>query len=217
VNVIESLSGATPVIPWNRNVASKLTYDFGQEKTWISREGITFVASDYVRTAHTRLPSPINIFKALAEASGFELSLSPAGRTCEQIIASLGGLLSVGLVARSKELLDFLNSLAHEDLEVDLDEPQEHEEGKPQRKKPRKAFAPYNKAYSVVRKSNPGNESVADSHLGAVSPQEGPENWDEAHVSGMPGDEVVQSRRPSLNTALPTLLHQFPVSDGIAA
>jgi hypothetical protein len=168
VNVIESLSGAMPVIPWNRNVASKLTYNFGEEKTWISREGITFVAGDHLRGEYTRLPSPLNIFKALAEASGSDLSLSPAGRTCEQIIASLGGLLSVGLVARSKELLDFLNSLAHEDLEADPEEPEGQREGKPRRKRPHKAFAPYNQAYSVVRRSNPGNKSVADSHLGAL-------------------------------------------------
>ena len=34
-NVIESIGSNTPVIPWNRNVAAKLTYNFGQEKTWI--------------------------------------------------------------------------------------------------------------------------------------------------------------------------------------
>jgi hypothetical protein len=167
-NVVESLSGTSPVIPWNRDVAAKLTYNFGEEKTWLSREGITFFAGDYVRSIYTRLPSSINIFKALAETSGFELSLSPAGRTCEQIISALGSLGSIGLVARSKELLDFLNSLAHEDLEVDLEEYDEQDEERPRHKKPRKAFAPYNETYSVMRKSNPGNETVAEPHLGAL-------------------------------------------------
>jgi hypothetical protein len=90
-NVIESLSGDTPVIPWSRNVASKLTYNFAEDRTWISREGITFFAGDFPRMTHTRLPNAINIFKALAEASGFELSLSPARRVCEQIITAVGG------------------------------------------------------------------------------------------------------------------------------
>jgi len=167
-NVIESLSGTSPVIPWNRNVASRLTYNFGEEKTWISREGITFFAGDYVRGTHTRLPSSINIFKALAEASGFDLSLSPAGRTCEKIIATLGHMELISLVARSKELLDFLNNLAHEDLEVGFEEDDQNDERERRRKKPRKDFAPYNETYSVMRKSNPGNEAVAKSHLGAL-------------------------------------------------
>jgi hypothetical protein len=167
-NVMESLSGASPVIPWNRSVASRLTYNFADEKTWISREGITFFAGDYVRGIHTRLPSAINIFKALAEASGFELSLSPAGRTCEQMIAALGHLELINLVARSKDLLDFLNSLAHEDLEVDFESDSQTSEGERRRKKPRKDFAPYNETYAVMRRSNPGHEAVAESHLGAL-------------------------------------------------
>jgi hypothetical protein len=162
VNVLESLSGATPVIPWNRDVASKLTYNFGEEKTWISREGITFFAGDFPRGAYTRLPIAINIFKALAEASGFELSLSPAGRVCEQIISAMGGLGPIGIVARSPELLRFLNSLAHEDLEVEVD----GEGGRT--KKVRKDFAGYNDTIATIRRSNPGNETVAANHLGAL-------------------------------------------------
>jgi hypothetical protein len=164
-NVIESLSGATPVIPWNRDVASKLTYDFGEEKTWISSEGITFLAGDYQHSGYTRLPNSINIFKALAEASGYELSLSPAGRISEQIISAVGGLGPVGIVARSPELLRFLNSLAHDALEVELEE---HGDGATKRKKIPKSFAPFNETIAVMRKSNPGNEEVAERHLAAL-------------------------------------------------
>jgi hypothetical protein len=161
-NIIESLSGDTPVIPWNRNVASKLTYNFAEERTWISREGITFFAGDFPRMTHTRLPNAINIFKALAEASGFELSLSPAGRVCEQIITAMGGLGPIGIVARSPELLRFLNSLAHEALEVEIDE----ETDRP--KKVRKDFAGYNDTIATIRKSNPGRETAAANHLAAL-------------------------------------------------
>lgn len=55
-NVLESLSGTAPVIPWNKDVATKLTYDLGEEKTWISRGGITFFADDY---AHSRGLLPV--------------------------------------------------------------------------------------------------------------------------------------------------------------
>ena len=164
-NVIESISGGTPVIPWNRSVAAKLTYNFGEERTWISREGIVAFAGDYTRTSYLRLPNPINIFSALAEASGYELSMSPAGRTCEQIIAAVGGLGAVSVVTRSPELLRFMDRLAHEDLEVEIEE-QGNEPGK--RKKVHKAFAPLTQAQEVMRRSNPGNEGVAEPHLAAL-------------------------------------------------
>ncbi len=64
-NVIESISGGTPVIPWNRSVAAKLTYNFGEERTWISREGIVAFAGDYTSIQLVcGLPNPINIFSA---------------------------------------------------------------------------------------------------------------------------------------------------------
>jgi hypothetical protein len=68
------------------------------------------------------MPNPINIFGALAEASGFELSLSPAGRVCEQIIASFGSLMAVRTVLESKDLLRMLDRMAHEDLEIEIEE-----------------------------------------------------------------------------------------------
>jgi hypothetical protein len=55
------------------------------------------------------VPSPINIFSSLAESVGYKLSLSPAGRTCEQIISAVGGLKMIGIVTRSPELLRFID------------------------------------------------------------------------------------------------------------
>jgi hypothetical protein len=52
------------------------------------------------------MPSPINIFSALAEASGFQLVLSPAGRVCEQIIASFGSLMATRSVLESPRSRD---------------------------------------------------------------------------------------------------------------
>ena len=115
--------------------------------------------------SYLRVPSPINIFSSLAESVGYKLSLSPAGRTCEQIIAAVGGLSMIGIVGRSAELLRFLDRLAHEDLEIELD----NEDGAPaKRKKVHKSYAPLNHVLEVVRKSNPEHQSVNTPHLNAL-------------------------------------------------
>jgi hypothetical protein len=64
------MSGTPPVIPWNRSVAAKLTYDFDEDKTWISREGVSFFAGDFPRGAYTRLPNSINIFQGARRSFG---------------------------------------------------------------------------------------------------------------------------------------------------
>jgi hypothetical protein len=117
-NVLKSFSGETPIIPWKSDVAATLTREFGEKKTWISREGIVVVAGEHTFTSFLRVPSPINIFSSMAESLGYKLSLSPAGRTCQQIIAAVGGIKFIGIVARSPDLLKFLDRLAHDDLEV---------------------------------------------------------------------------------------------------
>ncbi len=164
-NVIESIGSSTPIIPWNWNVAAKLTYNFGEEKTWISREGIVTFAGAYSEGEHLRMPSSINIFSALAEASGYELSLSPAGQVCEQIISAVGGLRSVGLVARSPHLLNMLDRMAHEDLEVEIEQPGDEPA---RRKKVHKPYAPLSEVIRVLGMSNPGNDGVKNNHLGAL-------------------------------------------------
>jgi hypothetical protein len=162
-NVLETISGGTPVIPWKSNVAASLTHNFGEKRTWISREGIVAFAGDLSFFSYLRVPSPINIFSSLAESVGYKLSLSPAGRTCEQIITAVGGLKMIGIATRSPELLRFIDRLAHEDLEVEL----ENGDGT-RRKKVYKSYAPLSHVLEVVRKSNPEHQSVSGPHLNAL-------------------------------------------------
>lgn len=165
-NVIESIGSNTPVIPWNRNVAAKLTYNFGQEKTWISREGIVIFGGAYSGGEHLRMPNPINVFGALAEASGFQLSLSPAGRVCEQIIASFGSLMAIRTVTRSRDLLRMLDRMAHEDLEVEIEEPGDEPA---KRKHVRKAYAPLGEVLRVLGQCEQLDGSGIDRHLAALT------------------------------------------------
>jgi len=164
-NVLKSFSGGTPIIPWKSDVAATLTREFGEKKTWISREGIVLLAGEHSFTSYLRVPSPINIFSSVAESLGYKLELSPAGRTCEQIIHALGGIRAMGMVARSPELLKFLDRLAHEDLEVDL----EGEEGdETKKKKLRKDFATLPKVMEVLERVNAGGISNGSRHLKAL-------------------------------------------------
>jgi|SRR5579862_2795722 len=162
VKVIESIGSNTPVIPWNKNVAAKLTYNFGQEKTWILREGIVTVGGTYSGIEHLRMPNAFNIFSALAEASGFQLSLSPAGRVCEQIVASFGNLMSARTVLECKELLRMLDRMAHEDLEVEIEVPGDEPE---KRKKAKKSYAPLGEVERVLRTTNHNDAARLDRHL----------------------------------------------------
>ena len=162
-NVLKSFSGGTPIIPWKRDVAATLTREFGEKRTWISREGIVLLAGEHSFTSFLRVPSPINIFSSLAESVGYKLSLSPAGRTCDQIITAVGGLKMIGIVGRSPELLRFIDRLAHEDLEIPVDE-----EEASKRKKVYKPYALLDQVLEVLGKSNPNHQSVIGPHLRAL-------------------------------------------------
>jgi hypothetical protein len=162
-NVIESIGYDTPVIPWNRDVASKLTYSFGQEKAWISREGIVTFGGSYAGGEHIRMPNPINIFSALAESLGYKLSLSPAGRVCEQIIVAVGNIKSIGTVVRSPDLLKMLDRMAHADLEVEIEDP----DGK--RKSVKKAYAPLAEVLRVLGTANTAEGERIERHLAALT------------------------------------------------
>ena len=165
-NVIESIGSDTPVIPWNRSVAARLTYNFGQEKTWISREGIVAFGGSYSSMDHLRMPSPVNIFSALAEAAGFQSVLSPAGRVCEQIIASFRSLMATRSVLESPDLLKMLDRMAHEDLEVAIEEPDDEPE---KRKKVKKAYAPLGEVQRVLRLHSKLEGARLDRRLGALT------------------------------------------------
>ncbi len=162
-NVLESFSGGTPIVPWKNDVATSLTRDFGENRTWISREGITMLVGTHRSTNFLRVPTPLNIFSSLAESLGYRLSISPAGRTCNQIVSAVGGLKMMGIIARAPELLKFIDRLAHEDLEVELDD----DEGAA-RKKMHKPYAPLSMVLEVIHKSNADHPSIGGSHLNAL-------------------------------------------------
>src|SRR5262249_52356029 len=94
---------------------------------------------------------------------GYKLSLSPSGRTCEQIISAVGGLNMIGIVARTPELLKFIDRLAHEDLEVEI----ENEEDAA-RKKVHKSYATLSQVLEVLQKSNTEHPSATRPHLSAL-------------------------------------------------
>jgi hypothetical protein len=157
--------GGTPIIPWKSDVAATLTRDFGEAKTWISREGIVLLTGEHSFTSFLRVPSPINIFSSMAESLGYKLELSPAGRTCEQMIHAPGSIRAMGLVARGPELLKFLDRLAREDLEVEL----EGEEGDgAKKKKLHKSFAPLPQIVEILERANANRFSKGSRHLDAL-------------------------------------------------
>jgi hypothetical protein len=136
-NILDSVAGGAPVIPWQQNLSS-LVHDFREDKTFVSRDGIVFTAGEYSTSRYIRLPTAFNVFSALADGVGYNLNLSPAGRTAQQIIKALGGHLSLSsIVLKSEQFLKFLNKLAHEDVEMDVT----HDSENKQIKKP---FVLYN-------------------------------------------------------------------------
>lgn len=159
-NVFESIPGGAQVIPWGSGELTGLIHDFADEQIWVSQEGIVTTSAQFSSTRFLRSPSAVNVFSAFAKTKGLTLSLSPAGDICEQIIKALGGISSIGIVARSPELLRFLNSLAHENVEVESDTALT--------KKVRKAYAPYAKILEVVRKATPGPEIAKENFLNAL-------------------------------------------------
>jgi len=139
-NVLESVAGGSPVIPWRHDLSSMI-HDMGPEKTYVSRDGIVFLAGAFSSTRYMRIPSPMNVYTAVAASVGYDLKLSPAGHTCQQIIKGVGSMTFIRIVAKSPELLKYINRMAHEDVEVEIDVPESEERKK---KKVAKAYAPYN-------------------------------------------------------------------------
>ena len=161
-NVLESVPGGATVIPWQGVKMNTLTDRFADERTWIGREGIVTTASEYSFYRFLRAPSPLNVFRAFAEGHNFTLELSPAGQTCEQVIAALGGLQWVRLIA-NEDILRLLNRLAHGDLEIEV------AEDEPSRKrKVRTTSAPYPQIREVLMRANGGNADGAASLLSAL-------------------------------------------------
>ena len=121
VNVLKLFSGGTVIVPWkspdvrtHSGLRRSQNVDFARRDRVIWR--VSIASPVFFESA-----DPINIFSSMAESLGYKLELSPAGRTCEQIIHALGSIRAMGLVARGTELLKFLDRLAHEDSEVELE------------------------------------------------------------------------------------------------
>jgi hypothetical protein len=159
-NVLEFVPGGAPVIPWASGELTGLVHDVADKSVWISKEGIVTTAARFSSSRFLRAPSPINVFTAFAKSKGLSLAMSPAGDTCEQIIKALGGLRSINVVARSPELLRFLDRLAHENFEIETD-------ATPARKV-RKAYASYSSTLEVVKRTTPGSEIVVTNFFNAL-------------------------------------------------
>jgi hypothetical protein len=153
VNVLESIPGGAPVIPWDSGELAGLIHEFEYEKVWVSREGIVTTAARFFSTRFLQSPTPLNVFSAFAKSRNLKLVLSPAGNVCEQIIKALGDIRLVGIVARSAGLLQFLNSLAHENVEVESETNT--------KRKIRKAYAPYAKVLEIVSRNASGRSEIA--------------------------------------------------------
>jgi hypothetical protein len=161
-NVVESVPGGASVIPWQSVEMNTLTGRFSDERVWLGREGIVTTASEYSFVRFLRAPSPINVFRAFAEGHNFTLELSQAGQTCEQVIASLGGLQWVRLIA-NEDILQLLNQLAHGDLEIEV------AEDTPNRKRTvRTAAAPHSRVREVLMRAMDGNADGAAKRLSAL-------------------------------------------------
>jgi hypothetical protein len=143
-------------------VGLTLTHNFAHEKTWISREGIITFAGRFTFANHIQVPNPINIFTAVAKSIGYDLKLSPAGRTCEQIITAVGSLQMMRLVG-TRDLIRLFDQMAHEDVEVELET-----EGSERRRRVAKAFAPREKVLEAIRRSDGDWEIARTNHLDAL-------------------------------------------------
>lgn len=159
-NVLESVPGGAPVIPWASGELTGLIHDFADEKVWISQEGIVTTAGRFSSFRFLRAPSPMNVFTAFTKSKGLNLAMSPAGNTCEQVIKALGGLRSISIVARSPELLRFLDRLAHENFEIESDTTPA--------KKVRKAYASYANTLEIVKRTTPGAEIAVTNFFNAL-------------------------------------------------
>jgi hypothetical protein len=157
-NVIDSVPGGAPVIPWQQNLGS-LVHDFAEEKTFVSRDGIVFPAGEYSSSRFLRVPTSFNIFAALADGLGYHLSLSPGGQTAQQIIKALGGHLAFSnIILKSEQLLKYLNRLAHEDVEVDVTNDGTN-------KKIKKPYAPYKDLKRVLELTAPHDYMTSEAKL----------------------------------------------------
>lgn len=161
-NVLESIPGGAAVIPWKNVDLRGLIWRFGDNRIWSGREGIVTTASEYTTSRYLRTPSPMNVFRSFAEGQNFTFSLSSSGRVCEQIIASLGGLQWIRLIA-NEGILKLLDKLAHGALEIEVSEDDSNK-----KRRVRTASAPYPTVQEILMRANDNNQGVAANHLNTL-------------------------------------------------
>jgi len=162
VNVLESAPGGAAVIPWKNVNLDGLIRRFGDTRIWLGREGILTTAGEYSVSRFLRSPSPGNVFRAFAEGQGFTSTLSPAGQVCEQIIAALGGVEWIRLIA-NEGILRLFDELARGDFEIEVDEEETNK-----KRRVRSGSAPYGMVQKTLMQASNGNKEVAANLLNTL-------------------------------------------------
>lgn len=160
-NVLESLPGGAPVIPWRMIDMSILAGHFRLENIWVAREGICTTSGGYRSTCTLQLPSPFNVFAAWARTKGWEVELSPAGRAAEQVVNAVGGLTGVRMIG-NEELIRVFDRMAKGTLEVELSGSDQLDGEK---RRLRKASIPLWHLQSVLNRAHGGDAYVSENHL----------------------------------------------------
>jgi len=163
-NVIESLPGGAPLIPWQMIDMRFLAGQLRDLSIWVGREGICTTSGLYRARRHLRLPSSLNVFAAWAQKSGLEIELSAAGRVTEQLIDALGGLARVHLIG-NEELIKVLDRMANGTLEVEIAGDNQSESPK---RKLRKASIPLYQIRQLLSRINNKDPLVAENHFSAL-------------------------------------------------
>jgi len=163
-NVIESLPGGAPVVPWQMIDMTFLAGQLRDREVWVGREGICIFSGAYTTRHHLRVPSSLNVFAAWAQKNKSEIELSAAGRTAEQLINALGGLIGVRLVG-NEELIRVLDRIANGTLEVEV---RQQDQSGFQRRRLKKSSIPLKQIQQLLRRIYNNNVFLSDSHLSAL-------------------------------------------------
>jgi hypothetical protein len=164
-NIIETIPGGSEVIPWRTANLKQLTGSFRTDRVWVGREGMVAIAGLFNSFNFVRIPNPVNVFSAWAENHGLTFSLSPPGRSAEQVVSALGGLSGVSLIGDS-EIIKLLDRLAHGDLELETGDSEQSRKNKKRRK--RKEAAPLGHIKQILNRANGGHEIASGNHLKAL-------------------------------------------------
>lgn len=161
-NVLESAPGGAAVVPWQNVNLDGLIRRFGDTRVWLGREGILTTAGEFSFSRFLRSPSPLNVFRAFAEGQGFAFSVSPSGQVCQQIVAALGGLEWVRLIA-NESILRLFDDLARGDFQIEIDDEQTNK-----KRRVRSGSAPYGRVQKILMQASDGDKEVAANLLNTL-------------------------------------------------